>query len=373
MTAKILFKTIYLPTVRNGTKLKLSNNKHTFYLDDEYGIIENLISQFNGDKNFDEICSSTNLDKTLVSEILDFLISNEFIEFINDSDFYRHLSNSRYKSNLLYYSNYSNPILSIMDIHNEIGNKCVLLLGLGGASNIAAILAGMGIGKIVIVDFDNIDSGNLSRQFLFSEKDIGNQKIKVTKAMINNINSDVDVVAINKKISSIASIEEIIQAHNIDFIINGIDNPNLISTRWVNNISVKHSVPFIQGGVSRNQLLVECFYPNKACYDCFIQNNLDISDEFKHELLTNYGRESSLQNVSFAPYISLIAGYISHYIFEYFLNNLIDSTKDRKSFTNIISTNSIDETYKTYHLKNDKCKTCSSQSSKLLDNLIEFF
>ena len=54
----------------------------------------------------------------------------------------------------------------------------VLIVGAGGlGSPIAIYLTALGIGKIGIVDKDNIEISNLSRQIIFTTSDIKKEKI----------------------------------------------------------------------------------------------------------------------------------------------------------------------------------------------------
>ena len=55
----------------------------------------------------------------------------------------------------------------------------VLIVGVGGlGSPIAIYLAALGIGKIGIVDKDNVEISNLSRQIIFTTNDVKKKKIK---------------------------------------------------------------------------------------------------------------------------------------------------------------------------------------------------
>ena len=55
----------------------------------------------------------------------------------------------------------------------------VLIVGAGGlGSPIAIYLAALGIGKIGIVDKDNVEISNLSRQIIFTTNDVKKKKIK---------------------------------------------------------------------------------------------------------------------------------------------------------------------------------------------------
>ena len=59
----------------------------------------------------------------------------------------------------------------------KIFNSKVLIIGAGGLGcPLILYLAYSGIGHLGIVDHDKIESSNLSRQILFTEKDIGKYK-----------------------------------------------------------------------------------------------------------------------------------------------------------------------------------------------------
>ena len=55
----------------------------------------------------------------------------------------------------------------------------VLVIGAGGlGSPIALYLAAAGVGKIGIVDFDEVDVSNLQRQILHTNADVGRSKVE---------------------------------------------------------------------------------------------------------------------------------------------------------------------------------------------------
>ncbi|WP_102401098.1 sulfur carrier protein ThiS adenylyltransferase ThiF [Haloimpatiens massiliensis] len=79
-------------------------------------------------------------------------------------------------------------------VHEKIKKASIGIAGLGGlGSNIAVSLARMGIGKLILVDFDVVEPSNLNRQQYFIEH-IGMKKTQAIKAIIGNINPFVEVV-----------------------------------------------------------------------------------------------------------------------------------------------------------------------------------
>ena len=64
-------------------------------------------------------------------------------------------------------------------------NSKVLIVGAGGlGSPIAIYLAALGVGKIGIIDKDNVEVSNLHRQILFENQDINKKKSELAKKKI---------------------------------------------------------------------------------------------------------------------------------------------------------------------------------------------
>lgn len=71
----------------------------------------------------------------------------------------------------------------------------VLVIGAGALGNeVIKNLALMGIGRIIIADFDTIEDSNLSRSILFRAKDRGRRKVDVSAEAVKEINPDVQVM-----------------------------------------------------------------------------------------------------------------------------------------------------------------------------------
>lgn len=87
------------------------------------------------------------------------------------------------------------------NVHQALKKGRVAILGLGGlGSNIASSLARIGVGKLILADFDVVEPSNLNRQNYFIN-DIGKLKTEATKENIERINPFVDITLVNEKIS----------------------------------------------------------------------------------------------------------------------------------------------------------------------------
>ena len=83
--------------------------------------------------------------------------------------------------------------LSFNEIKNRLKNKTVGIAGAGGlGSNCAVALARVGIGKLIIADFDSIMPDNLNRQYYFTGQ-IGEKKVLALRENIGKINPETEV------------------------------------------------------------------------------------------------------------------------------------------------------------------------------------
>src|SRR6185295_19932260 len=77
----------------------------------------------------------------------------------------------------------------------KICSTSVLCIGAGGlGSPVAMYLAAAGIGKLGIVDFDQVDVTNLQRQILHTTADVGRSKVASAVDHLRAINPTIEVV-----------------------------------------------------------------------------------------------------------------------------------------------------------------------------------
>jgi sulfur carrier protein ThiS adenylyltransferase len=98
-------------------------------------------------------------------------------------------------------------MMTFNEIKAELKTKKVGIAGCGGlGSNCAVALARVGIGKLIIADFDVIELSNLNRQYYFFDQ-IGLPKVTTLKENILRINPEVVVEAHIAKLDSVAVVE----------------------------------------------------------------------------------------------------------------------------------------------------------------------
>ncbi|WP_419742528.1 sulfur carrier protein ThiS adenylyltransferase ThiF [Paraclostridium dentum] len=107
------------------------------------------------------------------------------------------------------------------NIHSSLKKGKVVVLGLGGlGSNIAISLARIGVGHLILADFDVVEPSNLNRQQYFIS-DIGKYKTDAIKNHIKNINPFIKIDTVNKIIDS----SNINEFEDVDIIMEAFDNP----------------------------------------------------------------------------------------------------------------------------------------------------
>ena len=147
----------------------------------------------------------------------------------------------------------------------------VLIVGAGGlGSPIAIYLAAAGVGKIGIIDKDNVELSNISRQIIFSTNDVGKSKSSVATSKLKKINPNIILKSFNKKLDR-NNINKI--GKNFKIIIDGSDN---FRTRFlVNDYCLKNHKILISGAISKFDGQVYSFNFSKIkspCLRCFIHS-----------------------------------------------------------------------------------------------------
>ncbi|UKB83691.1 HesA/MoeB/ThiF family protein [Chryseobacterium sp. MEBOG06] len=125
-----------------------------------------------------------------------------------------------------------------------MGSK-VLVIGAGGlGSPIIQYLSAAGVGTLGAADFDLVELHNLNRQIIHTENSVGTAKVKSAKNFVENLNRQINFVAIEQKINS-ANAAEILSQY--DIIVDGSDN---FSTRYlVNDTCVKLKKTLVYGSI----------------------------------------------------------------------------------------------------------------------------
>jgi molybdopterin/thiamine biosynthesis adenylyltransferase len=167
-----------------------------------------------------------------------------------------------------YFSRFSSVEGNRYAAQDALQNAKVLLLGLGGGgSNFLTLLSGVGFGHIVAVDHDNVEEGNLGRQFLYREADIGTPKAIAAAAAIGEMNSLCTVEPHVRRIDSAGDVLDLMDG--VDLVVCAIDEPPFVAQRRVNAACVANDVPCVYGVSMVSRGRVFTVWPGRSgCFDC---------------------------------------------------------------------------------------------------------
>jgi molybdopterin/thiamine biosynthesis adenylyltransferase/rhodanese-related sulfurtransferase len=141
----------------------------------------------------------------------------------------------------------------------------VLFIGAGGLGSPAMLyMAAAGVGTIGIVDFDVVDASNLQRQVIHRSDRVGMRKVESAQLTINDLNSDVRVVA-HETMLGPDNVEELIAGYDLIF-----DGTDTFETRYVlNDAAVRAGIPVVHASVFRFEGQLTVFEPGDGpCYRC---------------------------------------------------------------------------------------------------------
>jgi len=150
-----------------------------------------------------------------------------------------------------------------------VRNATVLVVGAGALGNeVLKNLALMGIGNLLIADFDTIEDSNLSRSVLFRAEDRGRRKVDAAAEGVKALNPDVKVKAWHGDINYDLGLG--VYRH-VDAIVGCLDNRE--ARLSINRASWAVGRPWVDGAIQELMGIVRVFWPGRgACYECTLSD-----------------------------------------------------------------------------------------------------
>jgi adenylyltransferase/sulfurtransferase len=150
-----------------------------------------------------------------------------------------------------------------------VRNATVLVVGAGALGNeVLKNLALMGIGNILIADFDTIEDSNLSRSVLFRPEDRGRRKAKVAAEAVKELNPDVRVKYLHGDINYDLGLGVF---RHVDAVVGCLDNRE--ARLSLNRSSWATGKPWVDGAIQELMGIVRVFWPGEgACYECTLND-----------------------------------------------------------------------------------------------------
>ena len=183
-----------------------------------------------------------------------------------------------------------------------------LILGAGGlGSPVALYLAASGVGRLTLIDDDQVDLTNLQRQIMHTEASLGQDKVDSARQALAALNPGVQVHTVARRADA-ALLDELLP--DIDVVLDCGDN--YPSRHALNAACVRHRKPLVSGAAIRLDGQLSVYDPRRTdspCYACVFppaQQVEDVACATLGVLAPLVGLVGSLQAIEA---LKLIAGF----------------------------------------------------------------
>lgn len=141
-----------------------------------------------------------------------------------------------------------------------VRDATVLVIGAGALGNeVLKNLALMGVGNLLIADFDTIEDSNLSRSVLFRADDRGKRKVDVAAAAVKELNPDVKVKTFHGDINHQLGLGVF---RHVDVIVGCLDNRE--ARLSIDRFSQSINKPWVDGAIQELMGIVRVFWPGRG-------------------------------------------------------------------------------------------------------------
>ena len=138
----------------------------------------------------------------------------------------------------------------------------VAIIGLGGLGSPAAMyLAAAGVGRLTLVDFDEVEATNLQRQIIHTEADAGIGKVESAERSLRQINSAVEIETLDERLDDAAMLA---LCEGADVVLDGTDN--FATRQQINRACVSTRTPLVSGAAIKFEGQLSVF--DKRVEDC---------------------------------------------------------------------------------------------------------
>lgn len=157
----------------------------------------------------------------------------------------------------------------------RLRNASILVVGAGALGNeLVKNLVLMGIGRILVIDMDDVENSNLARCVFFRPEDEGRPKAQVLAQRAGEMNHETEIIPLVGDVRMTVGLGVFAE---VDLVLGGLDNRE--ARLFVNQACWKTGTPWIDGAIEGLMGVVRVFTPpDSACYECTLS-------EHDHELI----------------------------------------------------------------------------------------
>lgn len=124
----------------------------------------------------------------------------------------------------------------------KLASSVVAVIGLGGVGAYAAeMLARAGVGRMILLDSDNIAESNKNRQLLALDSNMGRKKVEVMAERLKDINPSLELTLIDEYLTS-DNVADLLGPFKLDYLVDAIDtlSPKLSLIQYCVNAGIPH-------------------------------------------------------------------------------------------------------------------------------------
>jgi molybdopterin/thiamine biosynthesis adenylyltransferase len=254
---------------------------------------------------------------------------------------------------------------------SKIADSTIMVIGAGAIGNeVVKNLVLIGVGKIILIDYDFINPSNLNRCILFNVENAEQKEYKVdaVKSACQKLNPKVEIRTVKDDLNDIDKT----LYENSDVICSCVDN---IEARLeANNYAYYYDVPFVDAGIDDFFGTVQSVYSGVKEAPCLQCNVSDIDLELMWKKFSCTGEEIDNEDgetMGIIPAIitttSIIGGLQTQQVLKFILgiesfrkNNKWNSTIGQPLIGKQLNYNGLLNKFEIIDkLKNPKCWTCS--------------
>jgi molybdopterin/thiamine biosynthesis adenylyltransferase len=151
----------------------------------------------------------------------------------------------------------------------DLSGKTALVVGAGGLGGPALlVLAASGVGRLVVVEDDAVETSNLNRQPLFAEADLGARKAAAAAGRLRAIFPSCAVEARDERFGAANAVD---LCRSADVVVDGSDN---FGTKFLaNDAALRAARPLVHGGVLRTTAQLLTVVPGGlgGCLRCLFE------------------------------------------------------------------------------------------------------
>ncbi len=149
----------------------------------------------------------------------------------------------------------------------KLFDSSVAVVGAGGLGSPAILyLAAAGVGRITIIDHDQVSLSNLQRQILFGAEQIGEKKTTAASQRIRQLNPNVQITGHSEQIRP----QNVSLLSEHDFVVEATDS--LSSKFLVSDFCALNQIACNIGGIWEFEGQIMTHVPGTACYRCIFRD-----------------------------------------------------------------------------------------------------